>query len=103
LACPAGDHALLVGTIADADHTPKLPPDQADEFVKRRRLLRSTPAEDASWPDHIVDRTNAAESAQGRGRKSTTSPPAVWKALCPSKTEIPYCRALMEGGTASGP
>jgi len=32
-----------VGTIADAGCSPKLPPDQADEFVKHRCLLRSSP------------------------------------------------------------
>jgi len=44
---PVGDHALLAGTTADAGRSPKLPPDQADEFAKHRRLPRK-PAEDAS-------------------------------------------------------
>jgi hypothetical protein len=33
---PAGDHALLAGTTAEAGRSPKLPPDQADEFAKHR-------------------------------------------------------------------
>jgi hypothetical protein len=36
---PIGDHALLAGTTADAGRSPKLPPDQADEFVKHRCLI----------------------------------------------------------------
>jgi hypothetical protein len=58
---------FLVRTIADAGRSPKLPPDQADEFVKAPLPAPQHPAEDASWPDHIVDRTNAAEPAQAHG------------------------------------
>ena len=34
---------FLMRTIVGAGRSPKLPPDQADEFVKHRCLLRSTP------------------------------------------------------------
>jgi len=58
---------FLVRTIADAGRSPKLPPDQADEFAKHRCLLRSTRPRMPAGQTTSWDRTNAAEPAQAHG------------------------------------
>jgi hypothetical protein len=51
------------------------------------------PAEDASWPDHIVDRTNAAEPAQahsttGRWSSPRSARPSHNGMFCPAQNRM---------------
>jgi hypothetical protein len=48
-------HEKLRNGMARMHPAPELSPDQADEFIKHRCLLRNTPEEDVSLPDHVVD------------------------------------------------
>ena len=65
-----GDHALLAGTIADAGPLAEATAGPGGRARQAPLHAPQHPAEDASLPDHTVDRTNAAKPAQAHGTTS---------------------------------
>jgi hypothetical protein len=48
-------HKMTEDSVTRANRDPELPPDQADEYIRHRSLIRSIGTRDIRTPNHIVD------------------------------------------------